>query len=75
MSKPSDIDENVIDTSQIATINFWVARLEVTAEQLAEAVQAVGPQVEDVKRYLEGKAEKEGPQPGMLDSGFGTLAS
>jgi hypothetical protein len=75
MNTLPDIDENVIDTTRIAALNFWVGRLGATAEQIVEAVQTVGPQVEDVKRHLEGKAEKLGTQPEMLGSGFGTLVS
>ena len=75
MSTPSPIDTHLIDITQTAELVFWVERLGATEEQIAEAIQAVGPRIEDVKRYLDEDAESKGHQPEMLDSGFGTSVS
>jgi hypothetical protein len=40
---------------------YWTMKLNVTYEELLEAVQKVGPMVADVRRYL-GKDENSSPE-------------
>jgi hypothetical protein len=42
----------VIDTTDDATTNYWAARLNVSPDDLAAAIQEVGPAVAAVRRHL-----------------------
>lgn len=42
----------VIDTTDDAMTNYWAARLNISPDDLAAAVQEVGPSVAAVRRHL-----------------------
>jgi hypothetical protein len=42
----------VIDTTDDAATSYWAARLHVSPEDLAAAIQEVGPAVAAVRRHL-----------------------
>lgn len=46
-------DPTKINVNQSWEIEYWTKKLGVTEQQLRTAVNAVGPLVKDVKRYLE----------------------
>lgn len=48
--KPEDTTK--INVNQSWEIEYWTKKLSVTEQQLRTAVNAVGPLVKDVKRYL-----------------------
>ena len=45
-------DPKKINVNQSWEIKYWTDKLGVSEQQLRKAVQAVGPLVADVKRYL-----------------------
>lgn len=45
-------DPTKINVNQSWEIEYWTKKLGVTEQQLRTAVNAVGPLVKDVKRYL-----------------------
>lgn len=42
----------VIDTTDDATTNYWAARFKISPDDLAAAIQEVGPAVAAVRRHL-----------------------
>lgn len=52
-------DPNKINMNQSWEVQYWCNALGVTEWELREAVDAVGPMVEDVKRYLISKRLKQ----------------
>ena len=51
-------DPKKININQAWEVQYWCKVLGVTEDELREAVEAVGPMVEDVKAYLVGKRMK-----------------
>ena len=51
-SKTGKADDIRININQDYERRDWAKKLGVTEEQLRKAVQAVGPMVKDVRRYL-----------------------
>jgi hypothetical protein len=51
-SKPGEPDRSRINIHEPYEVAYWTKELNVTAEQLKNAVNAVGPMVKDVRRYL-----------------------
>lgn len=45
-------DKERINTSQDHELEYWAGKLEVTREQLMDAVQAVGNSAETVRKHL-----------------------
>lgn len=45
-------NENKIDVRESWDVNFWCEELNLRAEELKEIVQAVGPQVHDVRLHI-----------------------
>jgi hypothetical protein len=45
-------EEGRIDLSRPSEVRHWMRRLRASAEQLSRAVQVVGPDPEEVERYL-----------------------
>ncbi|HEX2116849.1 MAG TPA: DUF3606 domain-containing protein [Alphaproteobacteria bacterium] len=45
-------DSNRVNVSQEHEVRYWTEKLGVSAERLREAVQQVGPMVEDVADFL-----------------------
>jgi len=45
-------DEEVIDLSSAQDVSFWLSELEVSKQELTEAVQAAGPVAGDVRLFL-----------------------
>lgn len=57
MAEPDTHDhdgEERIDVADADAINDWARKLDVTAEQIVEAVAAVGDQAADVELHLKG---------------------
>ncbi len=52
--KRGPADRKRIDVSQDHELRYWSEELGVTADKLREAVQRVGPMVDDVRRALVG---------------------
>ncbi len=51
-TKTGKADDTRINVHQEHEVQYWTKELEVTREQLEEAVRQVGVMVEDVRRYL-----------------------
>lgn len=51
-SKTGKQDDIRINVNQVHEVTYWTKTLEVTEAKLREAVDAVGPMVKDVKKYL-----------------------
>lgn len=45
-------DEEVIDLDSAQDVSFWLSELEVSKQELTEAVQAAGPVAGDVRQFL-----------------------
>lgn len=45
-------DRDRINTSEPHEVQYWTKALGVSAEQLADAVKAVGPMAKDVRSHL-----------------------
>lgn len=52
LSKTDRGDDSRINIMQTLEVTYWTETLGVTADQLKDAVKAVGPMVKDVKQYL-----------------------
>lgn len=48
--RPRDAKE--IDVNEPWELSYWTRALGVSADKLSQAVKAVGPMVDDVKRHL-----------------------
>ena len=51
-SKIGKPDRDRINMKEDYEVNHWKKALDVSGQQLAGAVRAVGPMVKDVKKYL-----------------------
>jgi len=51
-SKPGQADRQRINVNEDYEVRDWCRSLGVTPERLKEAVKAVGPMAEDVRRHL-----------------------
>lgn len=51
-NKTGSPDRDRINVNEDYELQYWTTALGVTAEQLREAVQAVGPGAEAVRRHL-----------------------
>jgi len=49
------IDRNRINTAQDHEVRYWTNELGVSAEELRAVVQALGPSVDKVRKYLAGR--------------------
>lgn len=54
--EPGPQDYDRINVNVEADVAYWSREFGVTTAQLAEAIEAVGPGVLDVRRYLGGRA-------------------
>jgi hypothetical protein len=54
MANPSDSATPRIDTNDAAQVARWTRELDVTDEQLSQAVAKVGDKAADVELYLKG---------------------
>lgn len=54
MAQQSSSNPENIDVNDKASCESWVHKLNVTHEQLREAVGAVGPNASDVEQHLKG---------------------
>ena len=45
-------DRSRINLREVHEVQYWARKLGVSAEQLQQAVKAVGPQASDVERHL-----------------------
>ena len=53
-------DRARIDVNQDYELRDWSKKFGVSAEQLKEAVQAVGDQADRVEQFLKGRSERSG---------------
>ena len=51
-SKTGRADDSRINVDEAYEVQYWSKKFNVGEDRLKEAVQAVGPIAEDVKRYL-----------------------
>jgi hypothetical protein len=51
-SKTGTADRVQIDTHQLYELTYWSEKLGVTKQKIIQAVDAAGPRVENVRRYL-----------------------
>jgi hypothetical protein len=51
-SKTGAADRDRINVDEDYELRYWTQALDVTPEQLREAVAAVGPMAKDVRRHL-----------------------
>jgi hypothetical protein len=54
-TKTGKTDDSRINVNESYELQYWSEKLNVTKDQLKEAVTAVGPTVEAVKKYLKSK--------------------
>ena len=45
-------DRSRVNLKEVHEVQYWTRKLGVSAEQLQQAVKAVGPQASDVERHL-----------------------
>lgn len=51
-SKTGRDDYSRISINQTHEVNYWTSKLKTTPEKLRAAVNAVGPMVDDVRKWL-----------------------
>ena len=61
LKKRGGADRTLIATQQEHELRDWSKKFGVTADQLKEAVQAVGNRADRVEEYLKGREKSAGP--------------
>jgi len=65
LSRTGPEDPKKININQDWEVRYWCKELGVTAEELVEAVKAVGPMVEDVRAYVANMRRRRSSSPSM----------